>query len=271
MSDKDDVMPIEVPSDEDLFNSEEVTEEAEAPEAKAEEVEEAEVTEEAKPEEQKVNEERVDHRVPLNELLNEREKRQKLEAQMEAMQAHWEAQQQQQQGDQQWPDIFENPEYYQQYMAGLAQQQQQYAQQVQQQVNQQLAMARMEFLGEISLRNAKTRDPETYQAAWNELTQRVEAGDPTWRTQVLQSDDPGETLLNLYKSSNVTKEVGTDPEAYFQKRIEELKNDPQALAQLLGTPKGPNIDLPPSLTKAGGGGQAVPSISGRDLWDDINS
>lgn len=271
MSDKDDIMPIEVPSDEELFSSEEATEET----AETEEVVEA----KEEPEEQKVNEEvdlsdkderPQDHRVPLNELLNEREKRQKLEAQMEAMQAQWEQMQQGNQQQQEWPDIFENPEAYQQMIGGLYQQQQAMQQQMQQAVNQQLAMARMEFLGELSLRAAKQQDPETYNAAWQELERRVQSGDGQWRQQVLSSDDPGQTLLQLYKNENVTKTVGTDPEAYFQKRIEELKNDPQALAQLLGnSPSTPKVNLPPSLTKAGSSG--LPSISGSDLWDEINS
>lgn len=288
MSEKD-VMPIEVPTDEELFESdtpevvkdEPKAEEAEAPvEAEAEDTDEGDGRERDERGRFKRKSDEQDHRVPLTELLNEREKRQQIQAQYEAMQQQvqaWYEQQQASQQQQEWPDIFENPEFYQQQIAYMQQMPQYLQQQMQQQVNQQLAMARMEFLGELSLRSAKQREPETYKAAWEELERRVNGGDNTWRQQVLSSDDPGETLLSLYKRENTAATVGDDPEAYFQRRIEELRNDPQALAQLLGTPvqsgqsQAPRVSMPPSLTKAGSAGQHLPQISGRDLWEEINS
>ena len=292
MSDKD-VMPIEVPTDEELFDTD-APEVVSTDEPKAEETEE---TVEAKDESEDTDEgdegrdrdergryrkksDESDHRVPLTELLNEREKRQQIQAQFEAMQQHLAAQEQQRQQaeqQQQWPDIFENPEFYQQQIAYMQQMPGYIQQQMQQQVNQQLAMARMEFLGELSLRSAKQSEPETYKAAWEELERRVNGGDNTWRQQVLTSDDPGDTLLSLYKRENTVNTVGEDPEAYFQRRIEDLRGDPQALAQLLGTPsrggqsQAPKFNLPPSLTKAGSAGAYLPQISGRDLWEEINS
>jgi hypothetical protein len=276
MSGKDDIMPIEVPTDEELFES---TDDKAVDEPEAEEAEKSAEAEDSEAKSEPVEkEEKADHRVPLKELLDEREKRQQMQAQFEAMQqqmAYAEQQAQQQQGQQEWPDIFEHPEYYQQQIAYMQQMPQVIQAEMQQQVNQQLAMARMELLGELSLRSAQHSDPETYEKAWGELERRVTSGDNAWRQQVLSSQDPGKTLLELYKSNNVASTVGDDPEAYFQKRIEELRQDPQALAQLLGTPSGgsqaPRVNLPPSLTKAGASAGSLPQISGRDLWDNINS
>ena len=285
MSDQDDIMPIEMPSDEDLFKAEDTQE----PEAKAEEPDKVEAesketkeqteNEEHKEPEPKEKEDSGDHRVPLTELLNEREKRQQMEAQLQAMQYQVEQQQLQQQaqaqGQEQWPDMFENPEHYQQWMQYLATQMPQNIEQnIQQQVNQQLAMARTEFLGEMSLRSARQSDPDTYDKAWAELERRTNSGDHSWRLQALQSSDPGQEVLKLYKQNSVVQDVGDDPEAYFQRRIEELKGDPAALAALLGgqaPSQSPRFDIPPSINKAGGGNLGGPGgISQNDMWSEIN-
>ena len=277
MSDQDDIMPITLPSDEELFKSEEPTE----PEAQAEEAQEAEAEQTTEPEPEKEASEAEPHRVPLTELLNEREKRQGLEQQMQQMQAYMQQMQQYEQAQAQqqqteWPDMFESPEFYQERLRYAVEQMPQYVQeQVDQRVNQQLAAARTEFLGEMSLKQARSTDPETYDKAWEELSRRVNGGDHSWRLQVLQSQDPGQEVLNLYKQNTVAQDVGNDPEAYFQKRLDAIKQDPAALAALLSggqqpASQSPLIDLPPSINKAGGGGGGFPTISNRDLWSEIN-
>jgi hypothetical protein len=285
-------MELDVPTDEDLFNEaeKEVAEEPKAEEAPKE----AEAEVEATAEQEDAGRERDEqgrfkakeeggehHRVPLKELLDEREKRQQVQQQFEAMQQHmaeqqaWQEQQAYaQQAEQQAPDIFENPEYYQQTIAGLPQYLQELGAQYQQQVNQQLAMQRHEIMGEFSLQQAKREDPDTFNAAWSALEQRVQAGDNTWRHQVLTSSDPGSTLVSFYKKDS----VGDDPDAYVNSRIEELKKDPKFLSEVLEAAQqmsGQNSPAPrinmPSLNKAGGTGTSMPmGINQNDLWDEIN-
>jgi hypothetical protein len=283
-------MELDVPTDEDLFKEAEVAEEPKAEEAPKEAEAEVEATpehEEEAPTRERdeqgrfKSKEEGDHRVPLRELLDEREKRQQVQQQFEAMQQHmaqqqaWQEQEAYaQQAEQQMPDIFENPEYYQQAIASLPQYVQQLGAQYQQQMAQQMAMQRHEIMGELSLQQAKRSDPETFNAAWSELEKRVQAGDNTWRHQVLTSGDPGSTLVSLYKKGK----VGDDPDAYVSSRIEELKKDPKFLSEVLEAAQhmsGQNSPAPrinmPSLNKAGGTGTSMPmGINQNDLWDEIN-
>ncbi len=286
-----DELQVEVPTDEEMFEGGETATETEevkteAPPVEAEPAEET-TPEPVEPTEDGDSRERGgDHRVPLRELLDERERRQQVQSQVQAMQQQMAQQQQYQQQQAQaqqqqqgMPDIFEHPEYYQNTIAEMQQYAPQLQNHIQQQVNQQLAMARHEMMGEMSLMNARRKDPESYDAAWADLTKRVQGGDNTWRHQVLTSQDPGETLLELHKRESTYTNVGGDPDAYVNQRIEELKQDPKFLAEVLeaaqsmgGQPSSPKINLPPSLTKAGGTGANVgnTSISQSDLWDEIN-
>jgi type II secretory pathway pseudopilin PulG len=269
---EEDILPIEVPDDSQLFDQE--------PAPEAEEVK-VEAETEAVPEEKPAKrddgrdaggrfskKEEGDHRVPLRELLDERERRQQIQAQYNQVQQYLAQQQQAQQQQQQWPDIFENPEYYQQAIQQMQQWPQYVQNQVQSQVNKQLAVARHEFMGEMSIQKAKEAHPEDFQAAWGELEKRVQGGDNVWRHQILTSSDPGKTLLELHKR-------GGDPDVYVNKRLEELKKDPKFLAEILEAAQqhqsqSPRINMP-SLTRAGGGSANNPvGINARDLWDEIN-
>jgi hypothetical protein len=195
--------------------------------------------EEAPPEPVK---EKQDNRIPLTELLNEREKRQNAERERQAVQQQlWQLQQQLQ--AQQQPaepiDIFANPEAY--------------TAQVQQTMEQRLKA--ME--GNFSLRLAHYKHGELFGEAWQEMTSRTQSGDDSMRQQVLASNDPGETLVTLYQREKVVKEVGPDPIAYKSKILEEALKDPQFLAKAMQTarqtagaqPTNNKIDLPPSLNK----------------------
>jgi hypothetical protein len=213
--------------------------------------------EEAQPEEAPKEEKKQDNRIPLTELLNEREKRQNAERQREAVQQQlWQLQQQLQ--AQQQPaepiDIFANPEAY--------------TAQVQQTMEQRLKA--ME--GNFSLRLAHYKHGELFGEAWQEMTSRTQSGDDSMRQQVLASNDPGETLVTLYQREKVVKEVGPDPIAYKSKILEEALKDPQFLAKAMQTarqtagaqPTNNKIDLPPSLNK-------VASAHSGDDGDDSDS
>lgn len=192
-----------------------------------------------KPEPQK--EERPDHRIPLTELLNEREKRQRAEQERAAIQQQYYQMQQQLQAMQQPKepiDIFANPEAY--------------TQSIEHAMSERLRA--ME--GNFSLRLASFKHGETFKKAWEEMASRTQSGDDSIRQQVLQSPDPGETLVQLYQREKVVREVGPDPTAYRNKVLEDALGDPEFLAKALEKARGvagaqstQKIHLPPSLNK----------------------
>jgi hypothetical protein len=185
-------------------------------------------------------EKKQDHRIPLTELLNEREKRQNAERERAAYEQELQHLRQQMQALQQ-PrepiDIFANPEAY--------------TQSIEQQMGEKLRAMEANF----SLRLAHNKHGEIFTEAFQEVMQRP-LSDPM-RQQVINSPDPGETLVSLYQREKVVKEVGPDPIAYKSKILEEALKDPQFLAKAMQTarqtagaqPTNNKIDLPPSLNK----------------------
>lgn len=278
-------------SDEELFSGEPATETAEAePEAEeakssegrqrddkgrfakseeepTEEVEpdeeaEPEVEEEAEPVEEP-KEEQPDHRVPLMELLNEREKRQNEQRQREALQQQlWQLQQQlQQKQEPEEPiDIFANPEAYQST------------------VEQRITNMRREMEGNFSLRLARATHKELFDEAWSEMVNRSQMGDDSMRQQVLNSSDPGETLVALYSQAKTYREVNGDPNAWLEAKKAEWLKDPEVQAAILAQAREtatqspsqkPNVKLPPSLNKATASGNALDKLDASDagMWD----
>jgi hypothetical protein len=183
--------------------------------------------------------EKPDHRIPLTELLNEREKRQNAERERQAYEQQlYQLQQQLQQYQQPKEpiDIFADP--------------QAYTQSIEQTMSER--MRAME--GNFSLRLAAYKHGDTFTEAFQDVMARP-INDPM-RQQVINSPDPGETLVQLYQRERTYKEVGTDPTAYKSKVLEEALKDPEFLARAMQSARQtasaqPNnkIDLPPSLNK----------------------
>jgi hypothetical protein len=190
-----------------------------------------------------------DHRIPLTELLNEREKRQSAERQREAYQQQlWQLQQQlqAQQKPEEPIDIFANPEAY--------------TAKVEQTVEQRFKAIE----GNFSLRLAHYKHGELFGEAWQEMTNRTQSGDDAMRQQVLASSDPGETLVQLYQREKLMKEVGPDPMAYVNQKLEAALEDEAFLQKAYEkfkakaggqSPQAKNkIELPPSLNKVASAG-----------------
>jgi hypothetical protein len=192
--------------------------------------------------------EKVDHRIPLTELLNEREKRQTEQRQREALQRELETlrhQLQPQRPKEAAPDQFQDPEGYNAYWENrLAEQ----SQTVEQRFRNQEA--------NFSLRLAHMQHGELFEKAYQALLDTAERGDRTAAQAVASSPDPGATLVNWYKREQVIAQVGTNPEEYVQKKLEEALNDPEFLAKALEKARGvastqpTQVKLPPSLNKA---------------------
>lgn len=111
--------------------------------------------------------------------------------------------------------------------------------------------------GNFSLRLAAYKHGDTFHEAWSDMMNRTQMGDDSLRQQVLQSPDPGETLVQLYQREKVYSEVGNDPNAYREKLKAELLKDQTFLAEALNAARGvasaqptQKINLPPSLNKA---------------------
>jgi hypothetical protein len=214
--------------------------------AKEEQEEEAPEVEEDEPEQPQA--EKVDHRIPLTELLNEREKRQAEQRRAESALRELEQLRQQLQPPkpkEAAPDQFQDPEGYNAFWERrLAEQ----SQTVEQRFRAQEA--------NFSLRLAHMQHGETFEKAYQALLETAENGDRSAAQAVASSPDPGATLVNWYKREQTLREVGSDPNAYVQKKLEEALNDPQFLAKALEKAKGvasaqpTQVKLPPSLNKA---------------------
>jgi hypothetical protein len=239
------------------FKAKEETPEAEE-EVKAE-------TEEEQVVEEKPEEEKQDHRVPLMELLNEREKRQEEQRQREALQNQlWQLQQQLESKQQPEPepiDPFQDPEGWQRAQTQTVEDR----------------MRAME--GNFSLRLAKAVHKETFDEAWSEMMRQAQSGNHSMRQQVLNSSDPGETLVSLYKQHKTFTEVNGDPNAWLESKKQEWLKDPEVQAAILAQakqtavstqPQKPNVKLPPSMNKAGGSGaeRGHGDLSDGALWEE---
>lgn len=133
--------------------------------------------------------------------------------------------------------------------------------------------------GNFSLRLAKATHKELFDEAWQEMINRSQSGDDTMRQQVLNSTDPGETLVGLYKQAKTFREVNGDPNAWLEAKKQEWLADPQVQAQVLEAAKGtaaqnastqsqPQVKLPQSLNKAGASGRpSSAGMSDAELWE----
>lgn len=131
---------------------------------------------------------------------------------------------------------------------------------------------------EESLQRAAETHPEEFKEAYAAATKAV---DPALKARMQQSRDPGKTLLEWHRENKVKAEVGTDPNAWLEKKLEERLNDPAFLQKALERSKGasqqadgrPRVELPPSLNGASRSNASLkPSnddLSDEDLFRDI--
>lgn len=140
---------------------------------------------------------------------------------------------------------------------------------------------------EVSMKTAhktyKTEFEEAYAAAQKQI-------DPVLRARMQNTDDPGETLIEWHREQKTRAEVGNDPNAFFDRRLEAFLKDPANQAKVLerirggvqpqqqppGAPKAaPATFLPPSLTRATNASTATAGddddISNDGLWRHANA
>lgn len=119
-------------------------------------------------------------------------------------------------------------------------------------------------------RTYKGEFEEAYAAAQKQV-------DPVLRTLMQNSRDPGETLIQWHREQKTKAEVGNDPNAWLEKKLEERLNDPAFLAKAMERARGvaspqtngkPNVQLPPSLNNASRANASLVSSDDNDDSDE---
>jgi hypothetical protein len=200
-----------------------------------------------------------DHRVPLREMLDERERRQRIEAEYNQLLQHIQQQQRQQQP--QGPEsIFDAPDEY---------------------LNQRvIAPLRQEMQMEMMKRtDAQSREfanvqfgADVVNAALAEIAKvrQTPQGNFVFQ-QIMAAGHPYGELVKWHNQARAHAAIGQDPQAWLRQQQQAWFNDPkvqEAMAQHLrqkyaqqqqnGSGNPPNVSLPPSLS-------SVPSTSGRNV------
>lgn len=131
---------------------------------------------------------------------------------------------------------------------------------------------------EESLQRAAEANPDEFKEAYAAARQAV---DPALKARMQSSRDPGKTLLEWHRENKVKAEVGHDPNAWLEKKLEERLNDPAFLQKAIERSKGatqladgrPRVDLPPSLNGASRSNAALKSsnddVSDEDLFREL--
>jgi len=201
-----------------------------------------------------------DHRVPLREMLDERERRQRIEAEYNQLLQHIQQQQRQQQP--QGPEsIFDAPDEYlnQRVIAPL---------------RQEMQMEMMKRTDAQSREFANVQFGEqVVNAALADIAKirQTPQGNFVFQ-QIMAAGHPYGELVKWHNQARAHAAIGQDPQAWLRQQQQAWFNDPkvqQAMAQHLrqqyaaqqqqnGSGNPPNVSLPPSLS-------SVPSTSGRNV------
>lgn len=199
-----------------------------------------------------------DHRVPLRELLDTRERAQRAEAEAAQLRA-WAQQLARQQAQAQQPQdaqqqtIFDNPDQYlaQRVISPL----QQWGQVGMMQIKDGLSreMANQQFTETVV--NEALADMARYR--------NTPQGSFAYQ-QIMSSGHPYGALVKWHQAVKMQQEIGPDPKAWLQKQLDEKKKDPAFQAEILkavreqqqGSGRPPQVNLPPSLS-------SVPAAAGR--------
>jgi hypothetical protein len=138
---------------------------------------------------------------------------------------------------------------------------------------------------EASLAQAHKTHGKEFEEAYAAAQERV---DPVLKAKMQNSRDPGETLIAWHREKKVMAEVGNDPNAFFDRRLDAFLKDPANQAKVLerirggaqtqqqpGGRQASPVSLPPSLTKATNASSDISAddddVSNDGLWKHANS
>jgi hypothetical protein len=201
------------------------------------------------------------HQVPLRELLDERERRYRAQAEADQIKQHWARIQHEQEQQrlaetraQQPQTIYDNPDEYL--------------------VNNVIMPLRQEgHMAILQMRDGLSREfaeaqfgANTVNAALNAIAQvrQTPHGDFVFR-QIMGSGHPYGALVRWFNHARAQQQIGPDPTAWVNKQKEAWMNDPAVHAEVLrraqqarrpAPSSSPNVRLPPSLS-------SLPASAGR--------
>jgi hypothetical protein len=104
----------------------------------------------------------------------------------------------------------------------------------------------------------RTHGEEKVKSAYDWIAQGMQSRDPE-RMAIYQramgSFDPYGEIITAHQKQTIFQQIGTDPNAYFEKQLEERMKDPSFQAKLLESVRGSaqtrpsTVKLPPSLSR----------------------
>lgn len=211
-----------------------------------------------------------EHRVPLSELLDERQKRQETARQYAEMQRQYAEMQRQMEAlrnPQKPVDLFADPQGFQESLEQrLERQQHEFEQRI-----------RVHAI-DTSFSFAARQHGEEFQkafGAFEEVAGALKGNDVMLRNRIVNAPDPGEAMMQWYRSRQILQESGGDLNAYREKLLqqerERLAKDPEFRKQVIEglrteAASRPPVTQMPSLNRA----PAAASNAGddeRDLGD----
>lgn len=114
-----------------------------------------------------------------------------------------------------------------------------------------------------SMAAAQDEHGDLFMQALAEANRMIQSGDQATRAMLFNARDPGRKLISWFKEREAIKEVGSDPQAYFNKQLEAFLADPANQAKVIeriksgkpGTQQqqqrpANRVELPPSLNNA---------------------
>lgn len=220
-----------------------------------------------------VQQEQPDHRVPLRELLDERERRQREAMQREALERELAALRRQAQPPPQpqpLPDLYTDPDAF--------------AARIREEATSKIERQMTERFLNSSFEDAKEQHGEIFDKAFAALERQVAGGDIRLRDHIVQAPNPGRALMRWHGQQEALREFGSDPKAYQAKLRTDLLKDPEFRKQAMetwraeatgnaGQGSGPLIDLP-SVNRAPGSGNSPgngAALSDRELFRSITA
>lgn len=129
----------------------------------------------------------------------------------------------------------------------------------------------------FDMRLAHSRHGKVFEDAYSAAQQALASGDVQLKAMMNATSSPGETLVNWHKQQQTIKEVGSDPNVWLEKKLEERLADPAFLAKAMEKARTsatasqqsrPNVQLPPSLSNVTRGGDTVNTSEFSDPMSD---
>lgn len=161
-----------------------------------------------------------DHRIPIRELLDERDRRQAAEREREALRQRIAAYERQQQAPQQRPDPSYDPEAYAEYVE----------QTVGGRVKSVEEMVRDRFVNMTFDSQAEALGTDVFDPMVDAFIQTAGQGgsrDPGLFKEVVEASNPGAALVRWHKRHQARSEVGDDIDGFKQKHRSQLMSDPE--------------------------------------------